>query len=523
MIKKSKLFSRISRSTKKNTHIDEVGVASNTEDTRTVTPCDSDASNTSSVVDKTRVYHYTKAPSEGGYASGDEGEDENDAAAAGQRSHSEPTMHRPKRSTRKRSDTMDESFECIYREDEIQEESREDSPSIPDPSRLRANGQSKVQQSKKVVGQAQVCVCGSARSEIPHLHPSKWPQAPLLLRPQPSGGTRILGIRKEGTSDQYLWKPGQIETWWEVLQKEWGQTPTDDTSADARTTPEYCEYCVILPINNGCEEERESLVVDFESSLFEGTLLLRLRDTNGTTMEPSEDGKGYFADKVIRYQAVLRGRFKTPLAFSNLITGTRLDRPCGKLPPKWVMWTAMKVIHFFAPQLQTQLEKIDKPYVLSPLGSAPRTIVVEDGKTDVKDPEGCNVSKEYEEPTEASTSILGQDNRVDDPLERARARRKLMDQWALAQSEYPRSETDKIYTFEFLQHLFDYQNFTIELGSSFHVKAKDILNGQPLQIMAEHHREGQEESMLVNNKLWSFQIWNECLWNDAMEHLNSKS
>ena len=401
-----------------------------------------------------------------------------------------------------------ESFECIYREDGVEPPAfiQEELPLLATSNSLRGDGS------------PNHCQCSGNRRQLPHLHPSLWPQPPILLRPKPYGSTRVRGIRKEGSMN-YLWKPGQTKPWWEVLQNEWGTTaPAPATEQKPATTPEFCEFCIILPINNGCEHEKESLVVDFDTPVFEGTLLFRIRGAAGTTQEPYQDNKGYFSDKIIRYQAVLRGQFKTSVAFSDLQTGIRLDRPCGKLPPKWVMWTAMKVIHFFAPQLQTQMEKVDKPYVMSPLGSAPRTIIVEDETADPDNSNGTTLSREPFEPIEAPLSLLGRNNPVENPLERARARKRQLDQWFMAKSEMPRACIDKIYTFEFLQHLFDYHNFSIDLGNSFQVKVKDILDGQPLQLMAEYRGEGQEAEDSDNN-LWAFEIWNECLWEDAKASL----
>jgi hypothetical protein len=334
-----------------------------------------------------------------------------------------------------------------------------------------------------------------------------------------------LGIRKEGANGEFLWKPGQLEPWWEVLRKDWHQPHSsmpeegDPISEKSDCYPKYCEYCVILPINNGCEKPDESLLVDFESPLFVGTLLFRLRGTNGTTKEPYDDEKGYFAGKAIRYQALIRGHFKKEMRFCDLVTGTRLDRPCGKLPPKWIMWTAMKVVQFFAPQLNAQLERCDQPYVLSALGSAPRTIIVRDPPTTATNSELLAMSRERSEPKMAHESLLGRDNLTENSLDRARVRKKQLDQWFLARKDSPRVFKDKLYTFEFLQHLFDYQNFQIDIGNSMHAKVKDLLNGQPLQLMAEFFRDGQPIDPA--NKLWAFEIWNECLWDDAVAFVDN--
>jgi hypothetical protein len=182
------------------------------------------------------------------------------------------------------------------------------------------------------------------------------------------------------------------------------------------------------------------------------------------------------------------------------VTGTHLERPCGKLPPKWVMWTALKVVSFFAPQLKTKLD-ISKPYTLSPLGSAPRTVSVEDEATGL-------LAVERVEPTTPERSLTGKAYKITSNLERARARKRHFDQMYIAKRQEPRADPSKTYTMEFLQHLFDYQKFSIDLGS-FHANTKDILDGQPLQLMAKHG----------DKHLWSFEIWNEALLEDAKKHL----
>jgi hypothetical protein len=402
-----------------------------------------------------------------------------------------------------------EAFECILGENKFEDTRDEASHGLVEQvSCLRAS-----------TNTTKACQCGRHVPHIPQFDPSKWPQAPLLLRPKPDGGTRVLGIRKEANHKDFLWKPGQVEQWWDVLRKEWDPTYSRSED-DVAQQQKFCEHCVILPINNGMEKPGEALVVDFESPLFEGTLMLRVKGTNGTTM-PRNDNDGddgsYFSDKVIRYQTVLRGRFKKELPFFSLVTGYRFRRSCGKLPPNFVMWATMHVVHFFAPQLSMRLEKCNRPYVLSPFGSAPRTIIIEDSNIEPGNSNGV-MTRDLSEPKEASQSILARDNPIQNSLERARARKKQMDQSFISQSATPTTDPDKLYTFEFLQHLFDYQKFQIDVSQSIHAKLKDILNGQPLQIMAASSLKAEQE-WSIDNEIFAFEIWNECLLHDAQAHL----
>jgi hypothetical protein len=337
--------------------------------------------------------------------------------------------------------------------------------------------------------------CSCAQSSLPSLSPADWPQAPVLLRPTPGKGTRVKGVRF-GASKDYFWEPGSHLSWSQCLAKKWG--------VPCKPAPRVgcCEHCAILPINNGNESDNEALVVDFESELFIGSLILRIRYTNGTTKEPYDDSKGYFMGMNRRYQAVVRGRFKKSIPFIQLRTGFQFDRPCGKLPAKFILRGCIKALSFFAPQLDAKMEG-DKPHSLTPLGSTPQAICVDHDKA--REP----IQIVHSEPTENERTLLGHASQASSSMQRARARKKAFDKLFVQKSEEPRTDPAKVYTFEFLQHLFNFQNFSIELGSMLgSVELEQILDGQPLQIMASHGE----------HRLWSFDIWHESLWDSAKRH-----
>lgn len=347
--------------------------------------------------------------------------------------------------------------------------------------------------SEKVMDSAEGPIqCSCAQSSLPSLSPEDWPQAPVLLRPTPGKGTKVKGVRF-GASKDYFWEPGSHLTWSECLAQKWG--------LPCKPAPRVgcCERCAVLPINNGNEPGNETLVIDFESDLFVGSLLLRIRFTEGTTPQPYDDTKGYFNGVNRRYQAVVQGRFKKSIPFTELVTGFQFDRPCGKLPAKWILRGGIKVLSFFAPQLDAKMEG-NKPHSLTPLGSTPQVISVDpDSKVE------C-IHGVHEEPREDERSLLGSALDAPSSLQRARARKKAFDKLFVNNSSEPKTDTSKVYTFEFLQHLFNFQEFSIELGHMLgSVELKDVLDGQPLQVMASHG----------DHRLWSFDIWHESLWESA--------
>jgi len=80
---------------------------------------------------------------------------------------------------------------------------------------------------------------------------------------------------------------------------------------------------MIMPINNGKELPGESLVTDFESPGFVGSILVRLRDSQGTTCPGREqkEGDGYFDGVHRKYQVVVRGQFKQAIPWTECLAG----------------------------------------------------------------------------------------------------------------------------------------------------------------------------------------------------------
>eukprot|EP00957_Ditylum_brightwellii_P188525 14352390-Ditylum_brightwellii.AAC.1 len=282
----------------------------------------------------------------------------------------------------------------------------------------------------------------------PSLPPEAWPQDHLLLRPTPGSGTKVTGVRFVGT-DHYLWKsPNQKEDastvpWWESLSDFWNNSSTSDSNRSQKEIPssvsltplasQCCPECAILPINNGREARNKTLVVDFTSNYFVGTLLLRIRNSIGTTKDTAtatdgnkchsqeeEEGapKGYFEGATRKYQAVIHGQFKSRpddesnqmrnedddnsdnsegrsknIPMMQCVTGLILQRPLGKLPPSWLVRGAEKMMKIFAPKLQLRSGGTH-PGAISPLGSTPQVI--------------CAQKKKHE---------YGNDAHLEDPLE----------------------------------------------------------------------------------------------------------
>ena len=374
--------------------------------------------------------------------------------------------------------------------------------------------------------------CSSCRGQIttiPHAPPHFWPQAPLLLRPTPGSGTRIRGIRYSG-SDEYIWKPtpnghnhteGEtVACWSDYLRSSWhGGQPTP-------SRPTACAECAPIPVNNGNELPGQSLVVDFESNLFIGTLLLRIRNSKGTTPVPYDDSFGYFSGMNRRYQTVVRGMFKKDgIAMTDCITGQVLNRKCGKLPPKLVLRGAVKIISYFAPQLKVKLDT-DKPYSISPLGSTPQVLQLKRARGyDADYQADQSIESNHEEPADGASSLLplmgSQPSNAPTSVARARVRKRHFDKFYAESDKSLVFDRNVEYSFEFLQHLIDFDDLSVDLGSiAGKLLLKELLDGQPLKFMAAQQKDGMGDEGtkgrgLDLDYLWSFDIFHEALYEDC--------
>jgi len=346
--------------------------------------------------------------------------------------------------------------------------------------------------------------CSDSLSAIPPTPPSKWPQRPILLRPSPDSEMTIIGVRYS-TSKEYLPLPAG-----------------------------YCKGCT-LPMNNGFEKPGECLVIDFETQLFVGTLLLRVKnispvfaDSPGTVCAPNNEDC-YFDKKKRTFQATVKGRFKQAgIPMSECVTGQMFDRPAGDLPPRLLVKGAISVISLLAPQLQARLQG-DCPRFLSPLMSTAQTVSVNllNEKLVVRK---CIEDDRYEPQASHQSSLIqtiissgvGESiGLASTPLDktpvssRIKTRKKAFDKIFSHRIKTPSFDVNKEYTFEFFQHLISFDDFCLDFAKPVGKHPmRGMLNGQPLKFMAAHQTiDGEEEAF---KWLWCFDIWHESLYEDAL-------
>eukprot|EP00536_Pseudo-nitzschia_multiseries_P016638 jgi/Psemu1/222025/e_gw1.1179.2.1 len=333
------------------------------------------------------------------------------------------------------------------------------------------------------------------------IHPSTWPQRPLMIRPTPHTSMKVIGIRR-AMSDEYEHFEG-------------------------------CSADCILPINDGKEIEGDTLVVDFESTFFVGTLLLRIKGAGQverkaksvikqTKASNVEDGQchdnDYFANKKRKFQAIIKGRFKKPLSMNRCVTGQTFDRPAGPLPARWVVKNFMKFISILAPQLDASLDA-DKPRFLTPLLATAQTVLSEDDncketpkKREKKNTDNMLHSSRDGGP-DRDLGIIIPDTTSSSATGRAKARKKIFNKLGATKSEEHRFDCNKTYSFEFYQHLLEFSQFAVDMGSiGGMIPLAPVMDGQPLKILAAHRKNADSQEL---DSLWSFDIFHESLYPNA--------
>ena len=377
---------------------------------------------------------------------------------------------------------------------------------------------------------------------------SDWNQTPLLLTATPgSSGMCIRRIRR-------------------ISERSYFETPEPHHS-------NACDYKkkIQLPINNGKEHPSNTRVIDFETNLFAGTALFRIRGCNGWK-SAGDSGcdsttHDYFAKQNRKFQMVIRGQFKSKVIMADCMSGLLLDHQLitsssmncvdgfacsdecalsdnrndiqksrrGKsskkdgLPSKLALRTAVKVAGVFSPRMDADLE-CASPRILSPLCSTAQTINVS------RTMEGCispRLEASLAEPIFHSAASLVNDLyqsttkhphtvSANSVQYRKCAFDAVYDAHVNSSSAdaSPCFDPDAEYTFEFLQHLIDYNDLSLDCGKIIgKVKLGGALRGQPVRFVSVVKRGGTNDDVSAGGSLnmdtfdclWSFDLWHKSL------------
>ena len=334
-----------------------------------------------------------------------------------------------------------------------------------------------------------------------------------------------------------------------------------------------------LPVNNGTEGPGRCVVIDFESDLFVGTAMMRIKNDRAPPPRWSPDGDAndptavdgdvdaddggtssgsyYFHDKKRTFQGVVRGRFKLRgVPMSECVTGQVFHRPAGRMPPRFVVRGAMSIIRNLAPQLQASLD-CDRPRFLSPLVSTAQTASSrsrrgracgtgpdggggggDDDDDESADGRGGSIEAAMEEPQPSDPSSLLRELLLPRPdsvgrsfelpadsdrvARRVKARKRAFDGLRARGDASPTFDPDREYTFEFFQHLLLFDEFALDLPRPVGKRPlRRMLDGQPLKFMAAHQvvRDGAGGIGPTGTKAIDEEmrwLWSFDLWHESL-------
>ena len=331
--------------------------------------------------------------------------------------------------------------------------------------------------------------------QVSSIDTSLWAKSDFRFRATPNSGTRIYGIRLDET-DEYLWKPSMRmtpESFLSQLVEPFTSVGTqkdglllEASKSGTEIPPVDQNSWAVLPINNGKEKRGKSLVIDFASRLFVGSLLIRIR---GSKSEQSMSNRPLYTLNV-----VIRGRFRKSISLTKMVSGDRINYSPQSMLPSWAVESGKRVLKTFAPDISIP-HNDDEPDSITPLGSSPRAIVVQDSVTDL-------MGDRREEPTKREETLIGKAFPLETSELRAIARKKAIDHLVACNAKHPVVDKTKTHTFEFIHRLSGPKHDTQSASSPGFFVNGDVDDNEscsPWHIVAAAGAQ----------KLWSFELWNQ--------------
>jgi hypothetical protein len=395
----------------------------------------------------------------------------------------------------------------------------------------------------------------------------EWKHDPLLFVATPGSGMRIRRIRR-------------------VSDPSYHECPESVSCVGGDDFDKYQQ--MQLPINDGKEHPSHCRVIDFETSLFSGTALLRIRrpnDCRKNERDGDQDSTNYdyFGKHNRKFQLVIRGKFKAGVIMADCMSGILLDHrlatksdcsnidcvkgvpifcesegaiknvddPSDKrkrlrlkrgksthgenLPSKWALRAAVKVAEVFSPRMDADLE-CAHPRILSPLCSTAQTIIV--SRKSGEEYVSPLLDAPLAEPPSHSDASLVKDlkkssakDHSNDATCHVQQRKAVFDEVYDAHFDQqangssrahtsPCFDPDAEYTFEFLQHLVDYNDLSLDLGRIIgKVKLGGGLRGQPARFVSAVKKQrstnpspdGSQYNLANLDFIWSFDLWHKSL------------
>jgi Protein of unknown function (DUF1769) len=269
-------------------------------------------------------------------------------------------------------------------------------------------------------------------------------------------------------------------------------------------------FCAAPSMKQESKGSLESLplgeVVPFETDLFHGKILFRIRDLPAADDKDRHDE--YFSTRKRRYQVVVQGKFqRDDINFGKLFIGARYDKPFDGIPMRKsrIMKSIQSFIKRLTPGMLFDIAA-DKPRVMAPMGTCQHLNICREGN----EPDILGSSRGIEEDTRL---LFEQDGAKDEkPFASSNERRKRLADPSCS-SKF-KVDPSLVYTFEIYDHTINFANYKQHFGGFMKADLSNKLNGQPLTLtalMVPHDDEDADDRYKNEAVLYDFQVWHEKL------------
>jgi len=266
-----------------------------------------------------------------------------------------------------------------------------------------------------------------------------------------------------------------------------------------------------LPIN-------DTRGIEIRTNAFAGKLLVRCRDV--PSREGDEEGNDvtnkYFANKKRTFQTVVQGRFlRKGIKCSEVVTGHEFESRFRRIPARWLVSTALKVIRKLTPGLEANITG-NKPFIYAPLCATAQVL-----RADVpgEEPDVTTATSFAE-----NTRLLGKAfDRCESAIS-SKQRKRLFNSPEFG-SKYE-FLPELVYTFDFYQHIFVPSTFGLHIGPMLNVNLLGHLpEFEPPQIMAKIIREKRGSTTGVGGKegeyLYRINMYHEKMFDEKFTRASS--
>lgn len=247
---------------------------------------------------------------------------------------------------------------------------------------------------------------------------------------------------------------------------------TETTNSSSTAATNLGEYPIGVPF-------------EFESELFKGKILFRLRDL--MTSDDSHGDIEYFKGRKRFFQTIIQGRFKKEINVCDVKFGMESNQPLKLKPPSLMMRPIQALLKRTCPGIEMDLLS-DTPKVISNFAGGVQTI-----RMDTPGLEPDILFSDIGEETQGFGGLFK------DKQKSSAKRKKIFSNPKLA-TDYV-FDTESVYTFDHYDDIVDLTNFKFKFSRTFHCNLEKI-SDQPFQAFAKT-KSGEY--------LWNFELWHERL------------